>query len=111
VAASHSQRHAGGRLASAKIAAPSGAVRLAALSSRTGGSSARCVRALETWEAWQIELSRQTCSSSRIAVSGRIALLSCDGGSRAMAMLVLLVLLAVLASAEPTQVSCKDRAC
>jgi hypothetical protein len=41
------------------------------------GSSVGCVRALATWEAWQIELSRQTCSSSRIAVSGRIALLSC----------------------------------
>jgi hypothetical protein len=51
---------------------------------------------LETWEAWQIELSRQTCSSSRIAVSGRIALLSCDGRYVDAAGL--------LASAEPTAV-------
>jgi hypothetical protein len=105
-AASHSQRHAAvGRLASAKIAALAAArrdwqqgVAASRQSSQAGRSSARCVRAqrLETWEAWQIELSRQTCSSSRIAVSGRIVLLSCDGRYVDAAGL--------LASAEPTAV-------
>jgi len=101
-AASHSQRHAAvGRLASAKIAALAAARRdwqqhgSQQAEQPARRSSARCVRALRL-EAWQIELSRQTCSSSRIAVSGRIALFSCDGRYVDAAGL--------LASAEPTAV-------